>query len=65
MQQQLDDEDLLFTDEQEPELTTEPPTPLATTTPEREDFLGPPECLEKKYVYYNWLGLLWMSNFPS
>lgn len=48
MQQQLDDEDLLFTDEQEPELTTEPPTPLATTTPEREDFLGPPECLEKK-----------------
>lgn len=40
-----------------PQLPTEPPTPLVTSpapttpnVPERDEFLGPPECLEKKFT---------------
>ncbi|XP_037614870.1 complement factor I-like isoform X2 [Sebastes umbrosus] len=42
---------------QDPEIPIQPPTPQVTspapttpTAPERDEFLGPPECLEKKFT---------------
>ncbi|XP_044039886.1 complement factor I-like isoform X2 [Siniperca chuatsi] len=50
-------EDESFPHKQEPDLSIQPPTPLVTSpapttpkAPERDEFLGPPECLEKKYT---------------